>query len=203
MQLQNALLEIAEIRERMVSAQVFRGYRAQAAAFSGVLALAAAAVQGRIVPDPLGDVWAYVQLWTVVAAISAAVTAADLVVRWIRDDSARERVRILSAVRALAPCLVTGALATAVVVRFSPELAWMLPAIWALLFAQGLFASTPLLPRSSWWVGGYYVAMGLVVLAWGRDGASLAGWTMAMTFGVGQLLAAAMLYFSLERRHAA
>jgi hypothetical protein len=203
MQLQNALLEIAEIRERMVSAQVFRGYRAQAAAFSGVLALIAAGVQSRIIPEPSADVWRYVQFWSLVAVISAAVTAADLVVRWVRDSSGRERVRILSAVRALAPCLVTGALATGAIVRFSPELAWMLPAIWALLFAQGLFASTPLLPRAAWWVGGYYVAMGLVVLSWGRDGEALAGWTMAMTFGVGQLLAAAVLYFSLERRHAA
>jgi hypothetical protein len=203
MQLQNALLEIAEIRERMVSAQVFRGYRAQAAVFSGLLALVAAGVQSRIVSDPAIDVWRYVQLWSVVAVISAAVTAADLVVRWVRDSSGRERVRILSAVRALAPCLVTGALATGVIVRFSPELAWTLPAVWSLLFAQGLFASTPLLPRTAWWVGGYYVAMGLVVLGWGRGEEALAGWTMATTFGVGQMLAAAVLYFSLERRDAA
>ena len=42
MQLQHALLDIAEIRERMASTQVFRGYRAQIAAVSGGLAMLAA-----------------------------------------------------------------------------------------------------------------------------------------------------------------
>jgi hypothetical protein len=202
MQLQHALLDIAEIRERMASTQVFRGYRAQVAALSGGLACLAAAVQNWILPEPARNLVGYVQLWSSVAAIATVATAIDLVVRWMRDSSGRERVRILNAVRALAPCLVTGALTSAVIVRLAPELGWTLPAVWSLLFAQGLFASTPLLPRLAWWVGAYYVIAGLTVLTWGRDGQTLAGWTMALTFGVGQILAAVALYCSLERRHA-
>jgi hypothetical protein len=109
---------------------------------------------------------------------------------------------MLSAIRALAPCLVTGLLATTVVVRFVPELGWTLPALWSLLFAQGVFASTPLLPKLAWWIGAYYVAAGLGVLIMARGEQALAGWTMAATFGVGQMLAAVALYCSLERRHA-
>ena len=202
MQLQHALLDIAEIRERMASTQVFRGYRAQIAALSGGMAILAAGLQNWILPAPAHDLVGYVQLWSAVAAIAAIATAIDLVARWLRDDLGRERVRILNAVRALAPCLVTGALATAVIVRQAPELGWTLPALWSLLFAQGVFASTPLLPRFAWWVGAYYVAAGLAVLVWARNGQALAGWTMAVTFGVGQLLAAVALYCSLERRHA-
>ncbi|QDT54678.1 hypothetical protein Pan44_27130 [Caulifigura coniformis] len=201
MQLEHALLEIAEIRERMASTQVFRGYRAEIAAASGGLALLAAGLQGRIVTDPVGDIPGFVRFWSAVAALAIVATAIDLGVRWYRDGSGRERVRILNAVRALVPCLVTGALVTAVVVKFAPELGWTLPGLWSLLFAQGLFASTPLLPRSAWWVGGYYVAAGLVVLGVAHDTRALAGWTMGVTFGVGQLLAAAVLFFSLERRH--
>jgi hypothetical protein len=39
------------------------------------------------------------------------------------------------------------------------------------------------------------------VLALARDGASLAPWTMGLPFGMGQLLAAAVLYRTLERDH--
>ena len=202
MQLEQALLDIAEIRDRMAATQVFRGYRAQIAALSGVLAILAAVLQNSIVPDPARDLVGYVQLWSAVAALATFATAIDFAARWWNDAERRERVRILSALRALVPCLVTGALTTAVIVRFAPELGWTLPALWSLLFAQGVFASTPLLPQLAWWIGAYYVAAGLAILVVARGEHALAGWTMAVTFGVGQLLAAVSLYCSLERRHA-
>jgi hypothetical protein len=201
MQLDRALLDIAEIRDRMSAVQVFRGYRAEVAALSGGLAILTAVLQGRFVPEPARDLVAYVQLWSGVAAFATLATAFDFAVRWSNDPAGRERVRILGALRALAPCLVTGALTTGVIVRFAPELGWTLPALWSLLFAQGVFASTPLLPRLAWWIGAYYVAMGLLMLVFARGEQALAGWTMALTFGVGQILAAVALYCSLERRH--
>jgi hypothetical protein len=202
MQLQHALLDIAEIRERMASTQVFRGYRAQIAAMSGGLAVLAGVLQSWVVPDPVRNLVGYVQLWSAVAAIATVATAVDLATRWLKDPLGRERVRILNAIRALAPCLVTGALTTAVIVRFAPDLGWTLPAVWSLLFAQGVFASMPLLPQLAWWVGAYYVTAGLAVLIAARDQHALAGWTMIVTFGVGQIFAAVALYCSLERRHA-
>jgi hypothetical protein len=202
MQLEQALLEIAEIRDRMAATQVFRGYRAHIAALSGGLAILTSVLQSWIVPHPGRDLAGFVQLWSAVAAIAIVATALDFTARWMNDSAGRERVRILSALRALAPCLMTGALTTAVITRFAPELGWTLPALWSLLFAQGVFASTPLLPQLAWWIGAYYVAAGLAVLIAGRGEQALAGWTMAVTFGVGQILAAVALYCSLERRHA-
>jgi hypothetical protein len=169
---------------------------------SGGLAVVTAVLQSSIVPDPAGDVVGFVQLWSAVAAFAVVATALDFWVRWRSDSIGRERARILSAIRALAPCLVTGALMTAAIVRFAPEIGWTLPALWSLLFAQGVFASTPLLPQLAWWIGAYYVAAGLAVLVVVRGDQALAGWTMAVTFGVGQILAAVAVYCSLERRHA-
>lgn len=200
MQLQHALLEIAKIRERVAAAQVFRGYRAHGALFSALLAFVTAGAQAWVVAEPTGSLESYVLLWSAVAALSVAANAVDLLVRWAGDATGREGVRTLTALKALTPALATGALATTVIVMKSPELGWTLPAIWGLLFAQGLFASAPLLPRGVWWVGAYYVAAGLFVLTWARDGQALAGWAMAITFGVGQSLSAGVLYFSLERR---
>lgn len=200
MQLQHALLEIAEIRERVAAAQVFRGYRAHGALFSALLAFLMAGLQRWVVAEPTGELQTYVLFWSAVAVLSVAANGVDLLVRWLGDPTGREGMRTRTALRALAPALATGALATMVVVLKAPELGWTLPAVWALLFAQGLFASAPLLPRGVWWVGACYVAAGLFVLTWAQGGQALAGWTMAMTFGMGQVLSAGVLYFSLERR---
>lgn len=202
MQLQHALLEIAEIRERITATQVFRGYRAHGAAVSAVLAFLMAGLQPWILSEPTRHLQAYVLFWSAVAGLSVAANALDLLVRWLRDSTGREGARTLTALRALAPPLLTGGLATAVIALKAPDVGWMLPAVWGILFAQGVFASAPLLPRGTWWIGAYYVVASLFVLTWGREGHALAGWTMAITFGVGQSLAAGMLYFSLERRHA-
>lgn len=200
MQLQHALLEIAEIRERVAATQVFRGYRAHAAALSALLAFLAAGLQPWGLAEPTRHLHAYVLLWSAVAGLSVAANAVDLLTRWLRDPTGREGARTLTALRALAPSLLTGGLATAVITLKAPEVGWTLPAIWALLFAQGIFASASFLPRGTWWIGAYYVVAGLFVLTWARDSQALAGWTMAITFGVGQSLAAGVLYFSLERR---
>lgn len=200
MQLQHALLEIAEIRERVAAAQVFRGYRAHGALFSALLAFLTAGLQQWVIAEPTGELQTYVLFWSAVAVLSVAANGVDLLVRWLGDPTGREGIRTLTALRALAPALATGALATVVIVLKAPELGWTLPAVWSLLFAQGLFASAPLLPRGVWWVSAYYVAAGLFVLTWAQGDQALAGWAMAMTFGVGQSLSAGVLYFSLERR---
>jgi hypothetical protein len=62
MELREALSQIAEIRRRMAASEIFRGYRALPVAFSGLLALAAGAVQPLVVPDPARDVRMFVLL---------------------------------------------------------------------------------------------------------------------------------------------
>ena len=47
MELREALTQITEIRLQMARTEVFRGYRAMPAAFSGVVALAAGLIQAR------------------------------------------------------------------------------------------------------------------------------------------------------------
>ncbi len=59
-----------------------------------------------------------------------------------------------------------------------------------------------MLPRACIWVAGYYLIAGLVALALAaQNGFKYSPWQMAGTFGAGQLFAAGILYFTLERRH--
>ena len=49
-------------------------------------------------------------------------------------------------------------------------------------------------------IAGFYLCTGVTVLIWARDGLSLEPWCMGLPFAVGQFLAAAILYWTLERR---
>jgi hypothetical protein len=77
----------------------------------------------------------------------------------------------------------------------------MLPGLWQVLFSLGVFASCRLLPRATFGVGVFYLAAGLACLALARDDLALSPWAMGLPFGVGQLLAATVLYRTLERHH--
>ncbi len=97
------------------------------------------------------------------------------------------------------PCIVIGALLTLCIYYSAPRVSWMLPGLWSLIFSLGVFASHRLLPRQACWVGVYYAACGCLCLRWGQGDQALAPWQMGGSFGGGQLLGAAILYWNLER----
>jgi hypothetical protein len=140
-------------------------------------------------------------LWLSVAAISVAVPGMELAYRcfWAASPLTRQVTRL--AVLQFLPCVVAGGLLTWAMLRFAPESLWLLPGLWAIVFSLGVFASCRLLPKPVFWVGAYYLASGLAVLAFARDDAALSPWAMAGTFGVGQLVTALILYLTLERQH--
>ena len=77
----------------------------------------------------------------------------------------------------------------------------MLPGLWQIMYALGIFASCRLLPRPTFWVAVFYLATGLAVLALANGESALSPWSMGLPFGVGQVLAALVLYCTLEREN--
>jgi len=199
MDLREALDSIATIRRRMAETEVFRGYRALPVAFSAVVALAAGFLQPALLPHPEQDVRGYVALWGAVALISigAAGLAMFLRDRVVGVSDTREVTWL--AVGQFAPCLVGAAAVTAVLLRTAPETCWVLPGLWQVFFSQGVFAACRLLPRPAGAVAGFYLVAGIVTLVVARGPDALSPWAMAIPFGMGQLLAAAVLYWTLER----
>jgi hypothetical protein len=199
MNLHEAFDHLATIRQRLAESELFRGYRALPVAISGLLAIAAGLVQPILVPEPVRHYPIYVSLWLSVAVLS--VLSAGLTM-WMRDHFAgpsHTRAITWLAIRQLVPCLVAGAAVTAVIVRCAPEVIWLLPGLWQLFFSQGVFASCRLLPRPVFAVSMFYLAAGIVTLFWFRDEKALSPIAMALPFGLGQLLTAAILYWTLER----
>jgi len=201
MDLHDALTQIAEIRQQMARTETFRGYRAGPVALSGAIALTAAALQPWWVGDPSQNLSRYLTWWLGAAGLSILVTAAALFLYCRRSSFELTRSTTLLAVGQLAPCVVAGGMLTVVLVRQVPQAVWLLPGLWSVLFSLGIFASFRLLPGAVFWVGAWYLSAGLVVLAHFQEEAAFFPWVMGLTFGVGQLLAAAILYWTLERNH--
>jgi hypothetical protein len=200
MELPEALDRIADIRAQLAQTGTFRGFRSLTVGFSGVLGVAAAFLQLDRIPLPSEQALEFVELWVGVAVICLFVVGAELAYRWAVEPSPLKRRLTLLAVQQFVPCLVAGAVVTAVLANL-PESAWMLPGLWALLFSLGVFSCCRLLPPATFWVGVHYLATGTLCLTLGSEAQALTPWMMIGTFGVGQFLAAAILYYTLERRN--
>ncbi len=198
MELREALTQISEIRQQMARTEVFRGYRAVPVAFSGALAVLAAVLQTIVVPDPSRQATEYLLLWAGTAALSALVPAVEMGLR-SRTSVLRREITWL-AVEQFVPSLVAGGLLTLVLAQAAPECLWLLPGLWQILFSLGVFASCRLLPRATFLVAFFYLFSGLTTLAAARGDAAFSPWAMGLPFGVGQMLAAGVLYRTLECR---
>ena len=198
MELRDALTQISEIRLQMARTEVFRGIRAMPVAFSGVLALAAAGFQAFSMREPTREWGLYLGIWIGAAVVSFAAAGAEMAIRVWNSRSNVTREITWLVVEQFVPCLVAGGLLTFVVVRFAQEVLWMLPGLWQILYSLGIFAACRLLPRQTFGVAVFYLATGLTCLAFARGEYALSPWAMGLPYGVGQLLAAAVLYRTLE-----
>ncbi|WP_259633609.1 hypothetical protein [Stieleria sedimenti] len=199
MELREALRQISEIRACVARSEMFRGYRSATVGFSAVIGMTAAVFQSQWVATPATDLGRYLVGWVAVAAVSVMVVAAEFIWRSEINGAGRSREMTRLAVEQFAPCIVVGALMTLSIYRYAPQVGWMLPGLWALIFGLGVFASYRLMPRQVFWVGAYYIACGCGCLQWGQGEHAFSPWLMFVTFGGGQLLSAAILYWYLER----
>ncbi len=199
MHLRDALTQIAEIRSAVAATEQFRGYRAAPVAFSGGLAILAAAVQPLVVPNPKADLPIYLALWFGVAVLGLVAAGVRIVKRDWFAASVFRRELTRHAVAQFAPCLAAGLLVTVAIARHSTDAAWILPGVWQVVFSLGVFASWRLLPKPTVWVGVFYLLCGTYNLAFGHGPATFGPWAMGVPFGVGQLAVAAILYWNLER----
>lgn len=201
MELNEALSRISEIRQHMAHTSTFRGYRAATTAFSGGIGLLAVCLQNWLLPHPMQQIGGYLTLWISAAFLNVLAFTIELAIRYRRSSSPLERETTLLAADLFAPSLITGATLTAVLVGFAAPSVWLLPGLWSILFGLGIFASRRLLPSPLFYTGAYYLLTGLAVLALAQGENALHPWAMGVTFGLGQLLNAGLLYWTLERNH--
>lgn len=199
MQLHEALDQIAEIRTHLARTETFRGYRSLTVGASGLLAFVAGAVQQSWIGDGAENIEVYLLLWVAVAVVSLVLTGVELYSRHRATDCSASRHLTWLAIEQFAPCLLAGAISTYVISYSSLDNIQMLPGLWSTLFGLGILASYRLLPRATFWSGAFYLVAGGVNFWLGSQHLALEAWVMPATFGAGQILAAAILYWGLER----
>ena len=196
--LNEALAEISTIRSQIARATEFRGYGPATVAATGLLAIAVASVQGRMFPDAIHNGEIYIAVWSVAAVFAIGLIELEMVIRSRTIHSGLATEMILSAVEQLLPSGVAGVLVATVLIRVAPDSEWMIPGLWQTILSLGVFASTRFLPRAVLAVAVWYLLAGLVCLAWSAGTRTLSPWAMGVPFGVGQILAAAVLRWSSE-----
>jgi hypothetical protein len=198
-QLEEALDRIKEIRGHLATTETFRGYRAASAAATSLVAVATALVQLSVVGDPAAHPLRYVILWSSAAVLCGIITGAQVLYGYLRCRSRLQRAATRIAVGQLVPGIVAGAMLSWALGIRRPEAAVLLPGLWAVVFSLGIFASRRSLPRATGWVGLYYLLCGWLIFEFLPGPAALASWVMGVTFGLGQMATAIVLYWNLER----
>jgi hypothetical protein len=195
-ELNQALHDITTIRRDLARSTQFRGYGPATLATTGLFALLAAAAQAHWLPDPAQHPTHYLRIWATLAAVSAALTAIQVFNRSRRVHSGLSSEMLRQAVEQFLPALGAGVLLTLIMLRhYTPATFWMLPGLWQLVFSLGVFASCRFLPRPMIAAGVWYLACSLLCLSLGNARA-LSPWIMGAAFGGGQLLIAAILFFT-------
>ncbi len=201
-ELDEALTEISAIRSQMARTTLFRGYGPATVATTGLLAIVVAALQSAWVEQPALHVTAYVTLWTATAALCAMLVAVEMVARTRRVHGDLAQEMLFAALEQFVPAAVTGGLLTLVLPTVEPHAAWLLPALWQLFVALGVFASCRFLPSPMYWVGAWYLVTGFVTLAFARGELAFSPLAMGGSFGAGQLAIAAILHRHREESDA-
>ena len=196
-ELHKALGDITSIRRQVARSTEFRGYGPATLAATGGIAILAAAVQAIWLPNPANRIPIYLAIWLSTAILSAGLIAVQTVTRSQRLHSGLADEMIHMAVEQFLPAAGAGVLLTIVLVKYVPSALWMLPGLWQITFSLGVFSSCRFLPRPMTVAGAWYLLTGLTCVSLG-DGRALSPWTMGVSYGVGQLLVAAILFFTAQ-----
>ncbi len=187
MELQRALSDLAEVRERLAQLQRFEGYSGAAAAVSGAGALVAAAVQQRMAPMPatFESLHAYLAIWLSCLAVALVLNYGAAAMWLLNHRAPGARSRFRTAALSIAPSVVLGGALTLALVDHSAFV--LLPGTWFAFYAIGLLASRGALPPSALGITVGFALLALAFLVTPLVTVALAWWVMPIGFGIGQL----------------
>ncbi|HYK51975.1 MAG TPA: hypothetical protein VEV38_00380 [Candidatus Eremiobacteraceae bacterium] len=187
MEVERALADLAEVRDRLAECQQFKGYSGPAAAASGVIALVAGLAQFVFVPHPATatDERTYLFVWFACLAAALILNYGAIAVWYSRTGAVQERVRARSAGVALLPAIVLGAVLSLALILHG--IIWMLPGVWYASYAVGLYASRALVPKGALPLAAAFGIIGAVLLLTPNAAMPLAWWIMPVGFGFGQI----------------
>jgi hypothetical protein len=195
--IEDALAQIQEIRCQLARGEVYRGTRAASLAATAALAALAAILQARFVPRPDLAPEGFVVFWSATAAIALGIVGIQVLLSYRRTLSSQDRATTRAVLASVAPAIGAGALLTgALSIR---GLHALLPGLWPIFIGISVFAARAHFPKGSGALAIGYLASGFWILGFVQGDEVYAPWVMGLTFTIGQLAAAAVFYWNLER----
>lgn len=185
-EVERALADLNEVRDRLASVQRFRGYSSRVAAISGGIALIGGLVQAQLAPHPgsAADVRTYISIWLSCLVAALAVYYGNLLGWSLRNDGRQARYQSKTVSLSLLPSLALGAVLTlAVYLQGVPA---MLPGVWYACYGFALFASRNHLPRGVMSVAAMFGLIGAGLLLLPNQWPALSWWVMPAGFAAGQ-----------------
>jgi hypothetical protein len=201
MQIQQALADLAEVRDRLAHVQRFDGYSGWAAIVSGIAALVAGGVQFALAPHPgnAAENQTYLWIWLGCLAPALAINYGAILAWRAHNGGTQAAAQIRTVGMSFLPAIAAGGVITLAVV--SRGLFDLLPGMWCATYALGLFSSRAMVPRDVIYVAVAFGAVATILLLATHD--PLAWWIMPAVFGGGQIAIGAIVLArpAFERNH--
>ncbi len=194
--LNQALADIADIRSQMAAGTIFQGFGPAVIAISGFLALGT--LSGQLLwPELLASSeQTMLFLWVTVAILSFLMIAYETRARSRRIHGGLADEMVQNMLLQFMPIGFAGTAIGAVIFLFTPSDLWLLPGLWQMLVALGLFASQKALPQQIMFAAAWYFLAGVVVLIIGAKSGAADSLMMGIPFIIGQFLLAGLLHFA-------
>ena len=187
MEIERALSDLAEVRERLARAERFEGYSAPAAAASGIVALIAGGVQYARVPHPVAPaaLSTYLTIWMTCLGAALLLNYGAVALWLLKNHRPSAKSQFRTAALSIAPSvLLCGAMSAALAAHGNYTL---LPGTWFAFYAVGLFASRHAIPAAALPVMVAFGLLAVAFLATPLENVALSWWVMPLGFGTGQL----------------
>ncbi len=196
-----ALQDITDIRSQLAAGTLFQGVGPIVISGTGGLALITALLQS-FVPDifaPTMEI--YYITWIMTAVIAVCTIGIEMSIRSPKHHACMSTSMILSIIQQFLPAGVAGAAIYITLLKYAPNTLWILPGIWQICVALGMFAAVRLLPATITWVGGWYLVSGVFVLILSSQNQnfqtySISPWLMGGPFMIGQFAMAYVLFIA-------
>ena len=187
MEVERALADLAEVRNRLASVQEFRGYSGLAAALSGAMAVLAGIMQLVLAPAPHSplDMQRYLTIWFVCLAAALLINYGALLIWYVRSAGRQQRSQTRTVGFAILPAIALGAVLS--LAMFTNKMPWLLPGVWYASYGIGLFASRAMLPKGVIAVATLFGLVGAALLLSPDQSLPLRWWVMPLGFGFGQI----------------
>jgi len=193
-EIERALSDLAEVRDRLVRVQRFDGYSAAAALTSGIGALVAGYAQARLAPLPAtaASLRTYVEIWMICLAVALTLNYGAVAIWVLRHRGPAAASGFRTAARSIAPSVVLGGLLTVALMDRGAYA--LLPGTWFALYSLGLFASRDAIPRATALVTVGFAALAALFLVSPLQQVALAWWVMPLGFGLGQIAVGTLIW---------